>query len=225
MKARPRTAFLFSVLAIFWVLDSGSQTFRALSTFDAASNPPAGGCGDSWAPVVSPDGRYVLFASTANNLVVASNNTVMPVSSPTALNVFLRDRINGTTALVSVNMTGTAGGNGNSIPVQISTNGHFALFESSASNLVMGDTNNASDIFLRDLVNGATALVSVDTNGFAGNGVSRSATMTPDARYIAFVSSANNLVPGDTNLIDDVFVRDLQGNTTMLVSIGATARD
>ena len=161
------------------------------------------------APIISQDGRYVLFASTANNLCLTTNHTSIPARWPAPLNVFLRDRSNATTVLVSVDLSGVAGGNGDSLPVELSTNGQYALFESAASDLVPGDTNNATDVFVRDLVKGTTVLVSGATNGLPGNGVSRSAAMTPDGRYVAFVSAANNLVPGDTNRIPDVFVRDL----------------
>ncbi len=200
-----------------------AQTLQLVSTHDPGQSPPAGGSGDSWAPILSPDGRFVLFASSANNLLFATNNRPIPALLPAPLNVFLRDRTNGTTTLVSVNLSGVAGGNGNSLPVNLSTNGRYALFESSASDLVANDTNNCTDIFLRDLLNGTTTLVSVSTNGAVGNGESRSAAMTPDARYVAFVSAANNLVAGDTNGIPDIFVRDLQAATTTLASVGATS--
>ena len=168
---------------------------------------------------MSVDGRFVLFASTADNLVLSNNGSGMPWR----MNVFLRDRTNGTTALVSVNLAGTGGGNGDSFPTGLSTDGRYALFESSASNLVAGDTNNANDIFVRDLITGTTTLVSVSINGGIGNGVSRSSVMTPDGRYVAFVSTATNLVAGDTNKIPDVFVRDLQAQTTTLASVGAVS--
>ena len=135
--------------------------------------------------------------------------------------MFLRDRTNGTTTLVSVNLTGTGGGNGDSLPAALSANGRYACFESSASDLVPGDTNNATDVFVRDLVGGTTLLVSVGTSGGVANGASRSPVMTPDGRYVAFVSAASNLVAGDTNGIPDVFVRDLQARVTTLVSMGA----
>ena len=96
-------------------------------------------------------------------------------------------------------------------------------FESDADNLVANDTNNAGDIFVRDLVNGTTTLVSVNTNGWSGSGESRDPAMTPDGRYVTFASAANDLVSGDANGIPDIFVRDLQSNTTMLVSVGATS--
>lgn len=214
----------------FWVFmfvigslsnDAKATDLQLLSKVDPVQGLPPGGGGDSWAPLLSPDGRFVLFASSANNLMLASNNAAIPPSFPAVLNVFLRDRQSATTALVSVNQTGVSGGNGDSLPADLSTNGHYALFVSSASDLVPSDTNYATDIFVRDLVNGATILVSANTNGVPGNGVSRSPAMTPDGRYVAFVSFASDLVPGDTNQIADVFVRDLQAGTTMLASVGA----
>jgi Tol biopolymer transport system component len=194
---------------------------QIVTRLNPGSPPPAGGNGDSCLPVLSREGRFVLFASTANNLVLLSNGTPMSAMVPARFNVFLRDRPNQSTTLVSVNLTGTGGGNGDSLPVALSTNGQLALFESSASDLVAGDTNNASDIFLRDLVNGTTLLVSASTNGAPGNGASRSAAMTPDGQFVAFVSEATNLVAGDANRIADVFMRDVQAAVTTLVSVGA----
>ena len=183
--------------------------------------PPAGGSGDSLAPVMSSDGRYVLFASLANNLAESSNGTQIPTLSTPKMNVFLRDRTNGTTTLVSMDIAGTDGGNGDSWPSAISSNGQYALFESTAGNLTTNNLAGTSQVFLRDVVNGATILISAGSNGTAPNGVSRSSVMTPDGRYVAFVSAASNLVSGDTNRIPDVFLRDTQAGTTTLVSVGA----
>ncbi len=195
---------------------------QLVTTVDPSVGPPASGGGNSMNPIITPDGRYVLFASTADNLALTSSNTPFLAQSPPKMNVFLRDRTNGTTTLVSVNLVGTGGGNGDSVPIELSTNGQFALFESSASDLVPGDTNNASDVFVRDLVHGTNILVSISTNGGCANGVSGESAMTPDGRYVAFASTASNLVPGDTNGIQDIFVRDLQAGVTMLASPGAT---
>ncbi len=153
--------------AIFTASCFFSTHAAQLATVQGASfAPQAGGNGDSGLSIISRDGRYVLFASTANNLTLTNNNNFV---LPRRFNVFLRDRLANTTTLVSVNLSGTGGGNGDSFPTGISTNGQFALFESSASDLVAGDTNNASDIFVRDVVNGLTTLVSVNTNGTSGN--------------------------------------------------------
>ncbi len=99
----------------------------------------------------------------------------------------------------------------------------YALFESTAPDLIVNDANGVENIFLRDVIHGTTTLVSESTNGTPGNGESREATMTPNGRYVAFVSAASNLVVGDTNGIPDVFVRDMQAGTTVLASPGATA--
>src|SRR6266581_4447772 len=196
------SAFLSCALA------ASAAPFRLVSARDSGQAPPSGGGGDSWGPILSPDGRYVLFASTANNLLLSSNAALPIVGSP-KLNVFLRDRTNGSTTLVSVNLNGI-GGNGDSIPTGISTNGRYACFESTASDLVAGDTNGVKDIFVRDLVSNVTILVSANTNGAPGNGVCRGSTMTPDGRYVAFVSAATTRVADDTNGTPDVCVRDWQ---------------
>ena len=206
--------------AIFTASCVFSTHAAQLATVQGASfAPQAGGNGDSGLSIISRDGRYVLFASTANNLTLTNNNHFV---LPRRFNVFLRDRLANTTTLVSVNLAGTGGGNGDSFPTGISTNGQFALFESSASDLVAGDTNNVGGIFVRDLIGGTTTLVSVGTNSGNANGTSRGSVMTPDGRYVAFVSAASNLVAGDTNNIPDVFIRDLQAGTTTLASVGAT---
>src|SRR5690242_734441 len=89
---------LFSWLA----LSIPAQTVQLVSTPDPSQSPPAGGGGDSWNPILSADGRYVLFASVANNLVLTTNRTPLPSRFPARLNVFVHDRTNGTTSLVSV---------------------------------------------------------------------------------------------------------------------------
>jgi Tol biopolymer transport system component len=212
-----------AVVVLIAVPASASSFLQLISQRDASLPPIVGGGGSSQMPIVSADGRYVLFASTANNLAFMTNGATMTAPTLPTLNVFLRDQASNTTTLVSVNLTGTGGGNGNSMPFGISTNGQFLLFESSASNLVANDTNNVQNIFVRDVVNGTTTLVSVNTNGVSGSGESRDPVMTPDGRYVAFTSAAGDLVPGDTNGIPDVFVRDLQAQTTTLVSVGATS--
>jgi Tol biopolymer transport system component len=179
---------------------------------------PAGGNGDSVAPWISADGRFVLFSSSANDLVPGDNSQL-------GLDVFLRDRAITNTVLVSANFNGTGGGNGNSLAGQVSTNGRYVVFQSDASDPLPGDTNGVSDIFVRDLQTGSNILVSVAADGSWGNGASTDPVMTPDGRYVAFISSATNLVAGDTNGIADVFVRDLVNGTTRLVTGGASGVD
>lgn len=193
-------------------------TAEAPLQFLSAHNPlsplPAGGDGNSVTPVVTPDGRFVLFFSSANDLVPGGNGQL-------GLNAFVRDRWSNSTVLISSNFAGLGGGNGNTVNGAISTNGQFVVFQSDSSDLLPGDTNNASDIFLGDLQAGTTELVSVAINGGWGNGDSTDPAITPDGRYVAFISAASNLVAGDTNGIPDVFVRDTVAGTTTLVSVGA----
>lgn len=207
------------VVALF--TSPAKAALQLVTALNPSLGAPGNGNGDSWAPIISPDGRFVLFASTADNLVAMSASNGIPKSFPPSINVYLRDRLNHTTTLVSVNLSGTGGGDGNSFPTAISTNGQFALFESAADNLTANDTNNVNNVFLRDTVNGITWLVSAATNGASGNSGSRGSTMTPDGRFVAFVSDASNLVTNDINAIADVFVRDMQFGTTTLVSTGA----
>lgn len=198
-----------------------AQTNQLLSLPDFAQGPADSGSGDSLTPIISADGRYVLFASTANNLISLATSNPIPAVSPAPLNVYLRDRVSATTTLVSVNAAGTGGGNDNSWPIGISTNAQYVLFESAASDLVSGDTNKAVDVFVRNLVSGQTTLVSSKTNGVAGNRDSSGSVMTPDGHFVAYLSSATDLVANDTNGISDVFVRDLQSSNITLVSVGA----
>ena len=221
-----RALILKSLVAVASITVCGrclaADPIQLLSPRNSAVAPPASADGDSGVPILSPDGRFVLFASSADDLLVMTNGARMATLIPPSLNVFLRDRTNGNTTLVSINLTGTNGGNGDSLPAGLTADGRYVLFESSASDLVAGDTNGASDVFMRDMVTGTTIPVSVSTNGDLGDGASRNAVMTPDGRYVAFVSAADNLVPGDTNGIADVFLRDVQLGTTVLVSAGAS---
>ncbi|MEK7678058.1 MAG: hypothetical protein AAB676_19675 [Verrucomicrobiota bacterium] len=164
---------------------------------------------------LTPDGVFVLFASTANNLVTKDHNAGFA-------DIFLRNRTNGTVALVSVNASRTSGGNGHSPYASVTPDGRYVVFASDASDLVTNDFNQAGDAFVRDMTTGTTLLVSVNRQGTgSGNGDSSSPTITPDGRYVAFVSAASDLVDGDTNGIPDVFVRDLQTGATTLVSAQA----
>jgi len=211
-------AAVFLTASIAFPATAALQLVTALNPSVSA---PANGNGDSWAPIISPDGRYVLFASTADNLVVIAGSNGVPKLNPPGVNVYLRDRLNQTMTLVSINSAGTGASNGNSLPTGLSTNGQFASFESAASDLVANDTNGTNDVFLRDLQAGTTMLVSVATNGGSGNGGSRGSMMSPDGRFVAFASDASDLVTNDTNGIADVFVRDTQSGTTVLASVGA----
>ena len=155
------TGFLLALVFTATFNDSVSAA-QLVTAAGSSFGPKLGGSGDSGLAISSKDGRYVLFASTANNLTLTNNNNYV---LPCRFNVYLHDNLANTTTLVSVNQSGTGGGNNDSFPTGISTNGQFALFESSASDLVANDTNNTTDIFVRDVINGTTTLVSVSSTG------------------------------------------------------------
>ncbi|HVZ94543.1 MAG TPA: hypothetical protein VG797_08535 [Phycisphaerales bacterium] len=123
-----------------------------------------------------------------------------------------------TTTRVSLANDGAQGNDGSGVPA-ISTDGRFVAFYSNASNLVAGDTNSASDIFVRDRQTGETSRVSVDSNGGQGNGNCIYLTMSADSRFVAFESDATNLVQNDTNGRTDIFVHDRQTGQTSRVSV------
>tara|TARA_B100000809_G_scaffold113046_1_gene111575 strand:+ start:72 stop:458 length:387 start_codon:yes stop_codon:yes gene_type:complete len=107
---------------------------------------------------------------------------------------------------VSIAFVGRTEGNGHSGEPSISADGRYVAFMSDANNLVSGDTNGDTDIFVHDRETGQTELVSVDSDSSPGNRQSRQSSISADGRYVAFSSDANNLVPGDTNGHWDIFV-------------------
>ncbi|HCA95258.1 MAG TPA: hypothetical protein DEP38_11580, partial [Cyanobacteria bacterium UBA9226] len=119
--------------------------------------------------------------------------------------IFVRDLQTNTTRLVSMATDGTVGNNLSFNP-SISADGRYVVFSSDASNLVSGDTNNAPDIFVRDLQTNTTRRISLATDGTQGNDYSYNPSISADGRYVAFISWASNLVSGDTNNALDVFV-------------------
>ena len=162
---------------------------------------------------ISGDGRFVAFHSEATNLVVGDTNA--------AQDVFVRDRLLGTTERVSVDSIGTQSDFGSEDP-KISADGRYVAFQSDATNLVAGDTNGASDIFVHDRQTGTTERVSVATGGAEGGAPSLQPRLSGNGRYVAFSSDAVNLVGGDTNGATDVFVRDRQAATTIRVSVDSS---
>jgi hypothetical protein len=164
--------------------------------------------GPSREPALSADGRFVAFDSTAPELTPDDGNGVS--------DVFVRDRVTGSVERVSVGSESPQFGGGE-VPA-LSADGRFVAFHSVAGDLVTGDTNGAFDVFVRDrcVVAGVavddcqrtTERVSVGSTGEQGIGFSYAAALSGDARFVAFTSSAANLVFDDGNFTFDVFVRD-----------------
>jgi Tol biopolymer transport system component len=158
---------------------------------------------------ISADGRYVAFISWATNLVPGDTNGTN--------DIFVRDRLLGTTERVSVSSSGQQANDYSQDPA-ISADGRFVAFDSAATNLVPVGVNGYTNVYVRDLRNGTTELVSASSNGQPGNWGGFSPSISGDGRYVAFASSSDNLVPGDYNGVPDVFVRDRQNGTTECVS-------
>jgi Ca2+-binding RTX toxin-like protein len=157
---------------------------------------------------------FVAFSAYAWDLVAGDTDDRL-------FDVFVRDRLNGTTERVSVGPDGAAANFGSYESVAISADGRFVAFSSRASNLVAGDTNRGGDVFVRDRLSGRTERVSVGAGGAEANfGTYESVAISADGRFVAFKSWASNLVAGDTNGIADVFVRDRHGGSTERVSVG-----
>lgn len=191
-----------------------------------ASDGTQGNSGSSWLgqPVLSADGRYVAFYSNASNLVSGDTNnnctgTVPPLpgGNLNCPDIFVKDRQTGATTLISRASDGVQGNHG-SFSVSISSDGRYVAFYSDSTNLMNGDTNNTSDIFVHDRQTGLTTRASISSDGTQGNSSSFGETISTNGRYVTFISSANNLVVGDTNNATDVFVHDrrsLSGTITL----------
>jgi Tol biopolymer transport system component len=170
------------------------------------------GNGDSNWHDISPYGHWVAFSSEADNLVEGDTNENM--------DVFVHDWLARQTTRVSVNSNGeedTGCGAISRLP-SISNYGRYVAFESIASNLVEGDINGRWDVFVHDCHEGWTAIVSLSSSGGQGNCASSFASISADGCSVAFESCADNLVVGDTNKCDDVFVNDCQTGETTRVS-------
>jgi len=171
-------------------------------------------------PDISADGRYIAFRSSSTNLVDEDTND--------KIDVFVHDRQTGETTRVSVKSDGTQM---NSLPEywpSISDDGRFVTFYTSATNLVLEDTDTHFDIYVHDRQTALISLVSVSADGEKGNQNSGEPAISGDGRYVVFHSVANNLVANDTNGCMDVFLRDRQSAATTRISVdsnGVPAND
>ncbi|MBI1852135.1 MAG: PD40 domain-containing protein [Planctomycetes bacterium] len=172
--------------------------------------------GRSLRAAISADGRFVAFASEAADLVPGDTNGTW--------DVFVRDRLVDVTSRVSVSSDGRQG-----IPApfalpppepSISADGRFVAFDVAFGNLVPGDTNGSSDVFVHDRLTGETSRVSVSSSGAEAAGGSLRPSLSADGRWVAFDSSASNLVAMDRNVARDVFVHDRLTGATMRASVG-----
>lgn len=203
-------------VADIFVNELSTRTISRVSVSSAGAEAN----GYSHSPVFSEDGRFVAFVSVATNLV-AGDSTGFPNGD-----IFVRDRLAGTTTRVSISTAGVEG-NGDSSRPSISADGRFVSFTSLASNLVAGDSNNAHDVFVHDRQTGTTSRVSVSSAGVLGDRGSYSSlnALSADGRWITFASEARNLVAGDANNAIDIFVHDRTSAATTRVSRRTTGPD
>jgi Tol biopolymer transport system component len=215
---------------------------EGVTTLESVSSSRRPADAESECPSLDENGDMLAFASEAANLVPGDTNG--------AWDVFLRDRAGVATTAVSVTSAGKSG-NAPSYDAYVSGTGRYVAFASDATDLVTGDANGIRDVFVRDVVDGRTELVSVSSSGkqaiadtdprakqpalnpnpkmgegFGGRSGDRPfATLSWDGRYVAFGSTAPNLVPGDTNHAYDVFVHDRVLRTTERVSVDSSGRE
>jgi archaellum component FlaF (FlaF/FlaG flagellin family) len=233
IRTRPRRCAASVGLTLFaWVLLGGEWSSLAagitpITTVVSVATDGSAGDQPSFGASINATGRFVAFSSGATTLVPGDTNG--------RGDVFVRDRQAGQTTLVSVASDGAQANEGSGIP-GISGNGRFVAFSSGATNLVPGDTNPHVDVFVHDRETGETTRVSVASDGAQASGSgfvgSTNASMSADGRFVAFESSAPNLVPGDTNTCltlpniapgecSDVFVHDRDTGQTTRVSVAS----
>jgi Tol biopolymer transport system component len=164
-------------------------------------------------PSMSSDGRFVAFDSAASNLVTADTNG--------RADVFVHDVLTRETTRVSLASDGTEADHLSAGP-RISADGRIVAFESFADNLVPGDTNGSPDVFVHNRMTGRTTRVSVASDGTQANeGVPGGISISATGRFVAFESGSSTLVPGDTNGVVDIFVRDRLTRQTTRVSVAS----
>ena len=212
-----------------YVHDRYSNT-TACASVNASGNVT--GNDQSRFPVVSANGRYVVFVSNATDLTSIDNNRNNPNHRQ---NVFVRDLLTNGTTLVSVNFKGSGPATNTSNDLStsrnpsISADGRYVAFESDAVDLVPNDTNGQTDVFVRDIQAGTTVLASVNASGAnGGDASSTNPVISSDGSAVVFDSLANDLDPSHTGLAPftsfQVYARDLRKNATTLVSVDSSGR-
>jgi len=205
------TAFSLNGLTLLLALATGETCYADLVRI-ARSNQTVQGNAGSSNPSINATGSLVAFESNADNWVAADTNGVT--------DIFVKNLNTDKVVRISTDASGTQA-NGASFGPALSANGRYVVFSSAATNLVIGDNNDAVDVFRKDLQTGATIRVSTDSRGIQADGASDSATISANGRFVAFASDAGHLVADDTNAARDVFVKDLKTGKLACVSCNA----
>ena len=195
-----------NALTDVYVYDRQTDALSLVTVTPGGAGTRLGGFSGS----ISPDGSLVVFGSRAPDIVANDTNG--------SSDVYVRDLALGQTRVLSVSSGGVLG-NGDSSLSSISADGKRVAFQSRATNLVAGDTDDVFDVYVHNLETGETTLESVSSGGVKGLGFSGGSWITDDGRLVVFVSAADNLVANDTNFAQDIFVRDTVGGTTTNVSV------
>ena len=204
-----RVATLAAILTMLVAPPSASASHGVTAPVSVNSAGTIGDAESNYADM-TPDGRFVSFASFASNLVPGDTNGVG--------DVFVRDRRTGVTERVSLGLKGAQGDDdsnmlGIATNTAISDNGRFVAFKSIATNLVRGDRNGNTDVFVRDRLAGTTERIS-------GAGGGDQPAISPDGRFVAFVTR-----DFDTDFADDVYLRDRLAGTTVRISVPVGGED
>lgn len=198
-----------------FVRDRVAKTTERVTVATDGSEADTGFVSAAWTPSISDDGRHVAFGSYASNLVEGDTNGLQ--------DIFVRDRVAQTTEHMSVSSQGERGKHQSAKPV-ISGDGRYVAFWSISSNLVPEDTTGAYDIFVRDRVEGTTERVSIaGDGGTEGDSHAFEPVMTPDGRFVAYMTLARTLVEGDEGDLNvwDVHIHDREAGSTERVSIAS----
>jgi hypothetical protein len=195
-----------------FVRDRSSGTTRRANL--ASDQSQATGTSSAYSLAVSADGRYVLFASSASNLVGAG------VDTNSVRDVFLRDMQSLSTQRVSVRADGSQNSGSGCDSPSMSADASVVAFVSDDGSLVDDDSGSNEDVFVKDLASGAVSLISRNTQGVPANAASAAPAVSGDGRYVAFYSGASDLVPGDTNERSDIFLYDRNSGLTSRISVG-----
>ena len=161
-------------------------------------------------PTISDNGRYVTYQTWADDVV--------PNDDRHTTDIFRYDRQTGETRIVSLSSAGEYGNN-QSEESSVSGDGRYVLFNSSSDNLVPGDDNDETDIFVHDTMTEQTLMASVKNDGNPNNGFEFSGDISDDGQFVVFSSTATNIAPNDNNHNPDIFLRDLLQNTTTRISV------